>query len=144
MTLGKAPGAKMDTVFRYYESRETTHHHVLPGVEIRCFCFDCTDTVARKCTVFIICVSGRSVLTRTLVTRIDFNTPKILIFWEQTTKCISCVERRASAKPSSGPSGGSTSPFGNQRRSACSQNVRLKRREAGNLSFNRPTYPSYI
>ena len=43
----------MDTVVRYYESRETTHYHVLPAVEIRCFCFDCTDTVARKCMVFV-------------------------------------------------------------------------------------------
>ena len=45
-SAGLTPQFKMDTVFRYYESRETTHYHVLPAVEIRCFCFDCTDTVA--------------------------------------------------------------------------------------------------
>ena len=47
----KKDDGKIATVFRYYESRETTHYHVLPAVEIRCFCFDCTDTVARKCMV---------------------------------------------------------------------------------------------
>ena len=45
--------AKMDPGFRYYESRETTHYHVLPAVEMRRFCSDCTDdTVARKCMVY--------------------------------------------------------------------------------------------
>ena len=46
-------GVKRITHFRYYESRETTHYHVLPATKIRCFCFDGTDTVARKCMVVL-------------------------------------------------------------------------------------------
>ena len=48
----KKDDGKIATVFRYYESREMTHYHVLSAVEIRCLCFDCPDTVARKYVAF--------------------------------------------------------------------------------------------
>ena len=41
-------GILSTTVFRYPESRETTHYHKLPAAAFRCFCFDCFVTVATK------------------------------------------------------------------------------------------------
>lgn len=46
--LATHQGDKIETVFRYSEAREATLHQVLPAMACRCFCFDCTATVAKK------------------------------------------------------------------------------------------------